>query len=55
MFRMSKFEYENNNLREEREMFLQQIQNLETYNKTQEKMLSYFQSTYNSVMQSMQL
>jgi len=33
-FRMQKYEYENTNLREEREVFLNQINSLETYNKT---------------------
>lgn len=40
--KVSKFEYENANLKDERELFVQQIQNLENYNKNQEKMLTYF-------------
>lgn len=51
-YKMQKFEYENSNLKDEREVYLNQIQSLENYNRNQEKMLQYFQQTYNNVMSS---
>eukprot|EP00347_Sterkiella_histriomuscorum_P019769 403340359 len=40
---ISKITYENANLRQERDTFVTQIQNLENFNKKQEKMIKYFQ------------
>ena len=37
--KMQKNEYENNNLRDERELFVGQINQLEGHNKNQEKMI----------------
>ena len=41
---IQQIQYENQNLRDERQMFIQQIQNLEKFNKNQEKIINYFQN-----------
>lgn len=48
--RLQKYDYENLNLKDEREMFIKQIQTLEDYNKNQEKIISYFQCAYSSAV-----
>ncbi|CDW72138.1 UNKNOWN [Stylonychia lemnae] len=51
--KISKYDYENQNLREERDLFVQQIQNLEQFNRNQEKMIHYFQQQQQQLQQNM--